>query len=157
MVLYEDGATKRREYYRAGRLRKSECYTPEGTKQSCTPFYKAVEFQGQPNELSAYLKQKLGNVVDGERIRRVSAAITINEIGQVIRVKALVNGNLTDSRQMPDAVNYVQNVIRTMPEWSPDKLNWKPAMYDGVATASTCVLWVYRVYGALQYRVSYQL
>jgi hypothetical protein len=157
MVLYEDGATKRREYYRAGRLSRSECYTLEGTKQACAPFYQPAKFQGESKELSAYLNQKLGKVVDGDRIRRVSAAITINEIGQVITVKALVNGNPAESRQMPEAVNYVQNVIRTMPEWSPDKLNWKPAMNDGVAAASTCFLIVYKLYGQLQYRLSYQL
>ncbi|GAB2538132.1 toxin-antitoxin system YwqK family antitoxin [Spirosoma aerophilum] len=157
MVLYEDGATKRREYYRGGRLSKSECYTPDGTKQVCAPFYQAAAFQGESKELSAYLKQKLNTVIDGERVRRVSAAITINEIGQVVMVKALVNGSLAESRQMPEAVNYVQNVIRTMPEWSTDKLNWKPAMNDGIASSSTCVLWVYKLYGQLQYRLSFQL
>ncbi|GAB3790018.1 hypothetical protein GCM10028818_59500 [Spirosoma horti] len=159
MVLYEDGSVKRREYYRAGTLsrNKSECYTPEGTKQTCAPFYQVAQFQGKPNDLSAYLKQKLSPVLDGERIRRITATLTINEIGQVIGVKAIVNGNPAESVQMPDVVSYAQQVIRNMPEWTPDKLNWKPALNDGVATPSTCVLSVYRIYGSVQYNLFYRM
>lgn len=157
MVFYDDGAAKRREYYKLGRLSKSECYTPDGTKQACTPFYQAAVFQGKPKELAAYLKQKLGTIIDGERIRGIRATLTINEIGQIIRVRANVMGDQSTGGQAPEAVNYVQQVIRSMPEWTPDKLNWKPALNDGVATPSTCVLSIYRLYGALDYRLFYQL
>ncbi|GAB3717741.1 toxin-antitoxin system YwqK family antitoxin [Spirosoma lituiforme] len=157
MVMYEDGSVKRREYYKVGTLRKSECYTADGTKQPCTPFYQVAQFQGKPTDLSAYLKQKLSPVLDGERIRRITATLTINEIGQVIGVKATVNGNPAESVQMPDVVSYTQQVIRNMPEWTPDKLNWKPALNDGVATPSTCVLSVYRIYGSVQYNIFYRM
>jgi len=157
MVLYEDGSIKRREFYRSGTLSKSACYTPDGTKQTCAPFYQLAQFQGKLNDLSAYLKQKLSSVVDGDRIRRITATLTINEIGQVIGVKATVNGNPAESVKMPDVVSYTQQVIRNMPEWTPDKLNWKPALNDGVATPSTCELSVYRVYGSVQYNIFYRM
>ncbi|AUD06364.1 toxin-antitoxin system YwqK family antitoxin [Spirosoma pollinicola] len=157
MVFYEDGTKKRREYYKLGRLSRSECYTPDGTKQACAPFYQPAAFQGQAGELAAYLKQKLGTVIDGERIRGVRATLTINEIGQIISVKATVMGDQSTNRQLPDAGSFVQQVIRTMPEWSPDKLNWKPALSDGVAIRSTCVMSIYRAYGALEYRLFFQL
>lgn len=157
MVMYEDGSVKRREYYKEGNLRRSECYTPDGTKQTCAPFYQVAQFQGKPNDLAAYLKQKLSPVLDGEHIRRITATLTINEIGQVIGVKATVNGSPAESVQRPDVVSYTQQVIRNMPEWTPDKLNWKPALNDGVATPSTCILSVYRVYGSVQYTIFYRM
>ncbi len=157
MVLYEDGTTKRREYYKHGHLSRGECYTQDGVKKACVPFYQAAAFQGKPKELAAYLKQKLETVIDGERIRGIRAMLTINEIGQIITVKANVMGYQSAISQAPEAVNYVQQVIRNMPEWSPDRLNWKPALNDGVATTSTCVMSIFRLYGSLEYRLFYQL
>ena len=157
MVLYEDGSVKRREYYRNGRLAKSYCYTPDGTKQACAPFYQAAQFLGNPNELSTYIKQKLGTVIDGERIRIITAALVINEIGQVTKIGITVNSDPSASAQMLDAVGYIQQVIRNMPEWTPEKFNWKPAMNDGVAISSTCVLTVFRYNGLVRYNLSYRL
>ncbi|GAB4024063.1 toxin-antitoxin system YwqK family antitoxin [Spirosoma koreense] len=157
MVFYEDGAIKRREYYKFGRLSKSKCYTPEGDVQRCEPFYQPTQFAGKSGDLADYLKQKLNTVVDGERIRRITATLTINEIGQVVNVSATVTADPTATHQVPAVSSYMQQVIRNMPEWVPDKFNWKPAINDGVATASTCVLSVFRVYGSIQYHLSYRM
>ncbi|MFD2935046.1 toxin-antitoxin system YwqK family antitoxin [Spirosoma flavum] len=157
MVLYEDGAVKRREYYRNGRLTRSQCYTPDGEKQNCIPFYQAAQFLGKPTDLSTYLKQKFGLLIDDERIRRITATLSINEIGQVTRVGVVVNADPSANTRMPDAVSYAQQVIRNMPEWTPEKFNWKPAMNDGIAIPSTCFLTVFRIYGTMQYRLNYQL
>ncbi|MCX6216435.1 hypothetical protein [Spirosoma sp.] len=157
MVFYEDGSIKRKEYYRNGRMTQSACFTADGTKEACTPFYQSAQFLGKPTELSTYMKQKLGPLVDGERIRRVTATLAINEIGQVTGIGVLLNTNVSENAKMPEAVTYVQQVIRNMPEWTPEKLNWKPAINDGKATASTCVLTVFRVYGSLQYNMFYRL
>ena len=157
IVLYEDGAVKRREYYRSGRRTQSQCYMPDGTSQLCTPFYQAAQFQGKPSELAAYLKQKLDALLDGERVRRITAALSINEIGQVSNVRVLLNADQLANGQMPDVVSYVQQVMRTMPEWVPDQFNWKPALSDGVAVSSTCIVSVFRTYGTFQYNLFYRL
>lgn len=157
MVFYEDGSIKRKEYYRNGRMTQSSCFTMDGVREACEPFYQSAQFLGKPNDLSAYMKQKLGPLVDGERIRRVTATLAINEIGQVTGIGVLLNTNVSENTKMPEAVSYVQQVIRNMPEWTPEKLNWKPAFNDGKATASTCVLTVFRVYGSLQYSIYYRL
>ena len=157
MVFYEDGAIKRREYYKFGRITKSECFTPDGEKQTCEPFYQAAKFLGKQKDLAAYIKQKLGPVVDGERIRKVTAALTINEIGQIVDVNVQVATDPSANQQVAGVGIYVQQVMRNMPEWTPEKLNWKPAVNDGVAIASTCVVLVYRISGTLQYNMFYRL
>ncbi|WP_461093217.1 toxin-antitoxin system YwqK family antitoxin [Spirosoma gilvum] len=157
MAFYEDGSVKRREYYRYGRLSKSQCYTAEGTEQRCDPFYQPAKFLGNPKDLQTYLTQKLESVVDGDRIRRVTATLSINEIGQVIRVSVAVSTSPYAEQQVQAVGSYVQQVIRNMPEWTPDKMNWKPAINDGVATASTCTMSVFRFSGMIRCYVSYQL
>lgn len=157
MAFYEDGAIKRREYYRYGRLSKSQCYTADGTAQRCEPFYQPTKFLGNPRELEMYLTKKLESVVDGERIRRVTATLSINEIGQVVRVMVAVSTSPFAEQQVQAVGSYVQQVIRNMPEWTPDKMNWKPAINDGVATTSTCVLSVFRISGQIRCYVSYPL
>ena len=157
MVFYEDGAIKRREYYKLGRITKSQCFTPDGEKQTCVPFYQAAKFLGKSKDLSAYIKQKFEPVVDGERIRKVTASLTINEIGQLVEVNVQVNTDPSANQQVAAIGAYVQQVMRNMPEWTPEKLNWKPAINDGVAIASTCVVLVYRVAGTLQYNLFYRL
>jgi hypothetical protein len=157
MVFYEDGAIKRREYYKLGRITKSQCFTPEGEKQACEPFYQAARFLGKPKDLSAYVKEKLSALVDGERIRKVTAVLTINEIGQVVDVEVRIDADPATNRQVGPISTYVQQVMRNMPEWTPDKLNWKPAINDGVAIPSTCIVMVYRLYGALQYTMFYRM
>ena len=157
MVFYEDGSIKRREYYKFGRVSKSKCYSPEGDVQRCEPFYQPTKFISKPNELAAYLKQKLESVLDGERIRKITATLTINEIGQVVNVRVAVNAASVATQQVPAIATYMQQIIRNMPEWTPDKLNWRPAINDGAATSSTCILSVFRVLGTLQYNLSYQM
>lgn len=157
MVFYEDGSIKRREYYKFGRITKSQCYDREGEAHRCEPFYQPTKFMGKSSELASYLKQKLETVLDGERIRRITATLTINEIGQVVRVSASINTASTAEPRIPAVASYVQQIIRNMPEWIPDKFNWKPAVNDGVTTSSTCVLSVFRMYGSLQYNLSYRM
>ncbi|CAN5332296.1 hypothetical protein BH09BAC4_BH09BAC4_47970 [soil metagenome] len=157
MVFYEDGAIKRKEFYRNGRVARSQCYTPEGDKQTCEPFYQAARFMGKPNELSDYLKQKLGSVLDGERIRKITATLRINEIGQVVNVDVSVNATTGNDQRVPSVVSYVQQIIRNMPEWTPEKMNWKPALNDGKAISSNCVLTLYRFYGGIQSNMYFKL
>lgn len=157
IVLYEDGAVKRKEYYRNGRITKSQCFTPDGSTQPCEPFYQVAQFQGKPADLSTYLKQKLESVVDGFQIRQVHATLTINEIGQITKVSVVVNTDPSARERVPVVGYYVQQIIRNMPEWIPDQLNWKPAVNDGKPTASTCVLSVFRAYGSMQYNLSYRM
>lgn len=157
IVLYEDGSVKRREFYRFGRLTRSKCYTPEGSEQTCSPFYQSAQFLGKTRDLQAYLKEKLGPVLDGERVRRVAAALTINEIGQITRINVAVTATPAAESQVPIVGNYLQQVIRNMPEWVPDKLNWKPAVNDGVNISSTCVVMLFRYAGRLQCNVSYRM
>lgn len=157
MVFYEDGSMKRKEYFKAGRITKSQCYSPEGDSQRCDPFYQPTKFMGKSSELADYLKQKLNTVLDGDRIRKITATLTINEIGQVVNVSTSVNAVSSANQQIPAVASYVQQIIRNMPEWVPDKFNWKPAVNDGVPTSSTCVLSVFRIYGSLQYDLSYRM
>lgn len=157
IVLYEDGSVKRREFYRFGRLARSKCYTSEGNEQTCEPFYQAAQFQGKSQDLETYLMEKLERFVDGERIRRVAAALTINEIGQITRINVAVVTAPTAEEQVPIVGSYFQQVIRNMPEWVPDKLNWKPAVNDGVNISSTCVLLLFRLAGRLQCNVSFRM
>ncbi|UFH52605.1 toxin-antitoxin system YwqK family antitoxin [Spirosoma sp. KNUC1025] len=157
MVFYEDGSIKRREFYKGGRLTQSKCYDLEGEVQRCEPFYQPTQFTGKPKELATYLNQKLAAVLDGERIWRITATLTINEIGQIVNVKVLVKAAQTAEQQVPGVASYAQQVIRNMPEWTPDKLNWKPAINDGKAISATCILTVYRVYGSLQYNLAYRM
>ncbi|MBD2755102.1 toxin-antitoxin system YwqK family antitoxin [Spirosoma validum] len=157
MVFYEDGSIKRKEYFKAGRITKSQCYSPEGESYRCEPFYQPTKFMGKSSDLAGYLQQKLGTVLDGDRIRKITATLTINEIGQVIHVSTSVNAVPSANQQVPAVASYVQQIIRSMPEWVPDKFNWKPAVNDGVATSSTCVLSVFRLYGSLQYDLSYRM
>ena len=158
MVFYEDGSMKRREYYRSGRItRKSQCFTADGNEQQCEPFYQNAQFQGNHKDLQTYLTQKLGSVLDGDQVRRVTAALTINEIGQVIRINVAVLTSPYAEGRVPIVGNYVQQIIRNMPEWTPDQLNWKPAVNDGVSISSTCILSVFRFYGEIQYSLSYRM
>ncbi|WP_240543740.1 toxin-antitoxin system YwqK family antitoxin [Spirosoma foliorum] len=157
MAFYEDGTIKRKEFYKSGRLTKSKCYTLDGVEQQCEPFYQPAKFLGKPKDLQNYLGQKLATVLDGERVRRVNASLTINEIGQVIRVSVSVYTAPYYESQVPAVGNYVQQVIRNMPEWTPEKLNWKPAINDGEATSSTCVLSIYRTTSGVQCYMSYRL
>ncbi|GAB3956511.1 hypothetical protein GCM10028805_46590 [Spirosoma harenae] len=157
MVLYEDGSIKRREFYKRGRLKKSQCYTTDGSAQKCELFYQTAQFLGDPKALETYLTQKLGSVLDGERVRKVAATLIINEIGQVVRVNVAVNTSTLAQQQVQAVGSYVQQVIRNMPEWTPEKLNWKPAVNDGVSTTSSCVLSVFRYYGAIKYNLTYQM
>ncbi|MBN8820616.1 MULTISPECIES: hypothetical protein [unclassified Spirosoma] len=157
MAFYEDGSVKRRDYYRYGRLSKSKCYTADGTEQRCEPFYQSAKFLGDPKELQAYLTKNLEKIVDGDRIRRVTATLSINEIGQVVRVGVAVSTSPYAEQQVQAVGSYVQQVIRNMPEWTPDKMNWKPAINDGVATASTCTMSVFRLSGVIRCYISYQL
>jgi hypothetical protein len=159
MVFYEDGAIKRKEYYRSGNLAKakSKCYSQDGNLEQCEPFYQAAKFLGKSSDLTTYLKQKLESVIDGVEVRQVNAIMTINEIGQIIRVNVVVNRDMSASQRFPAVVTYMQQAIRNMPEWTPDKLNWKPAINDGKPTPSTCILSVYRTYGSLQYNLTYRM
>ncbi|GAB3990276.1 hypothetical protein GCM10028807_17090 [Spirosoma daeguense] len=157
MVFYEDGAIKRREFYRHGRLAKSKCFATDGHEQKCEPFYQAAKFLGKTKDLQTYLKQKLEPVLDGEQVRNVMATLLINEIGQIIRVYVDVRATSAAQGQVETVRNYVQQVIRNMPEWTPEKLNWKAAINDGKAISSTCVLSIYRINGAIQYQLNYQM
>ncbi|WP_420148233.1 toxin-antitoxin system YwqK family antitoxin [Spirosoma sp.] len=157
MVFYEDGSIKRREFYKYGRITQSKCYDLEGEVHKCEPFYQPTKFISKRDDLATYLKQKLSSVLDGEQIRRITATLRINEIGQVVNVSVSVNAASTAHYQVAGVSSYVQQVIRNMPEWTPDKLNWKPAINDGAATSSTCVLSVFRVYGSIQYDLSYRM
>lgn len=157
IVLYEDGSIKRREFYRFGRLTRSKCYTPEGNEQTCEPFYQLAQFQGEVRDLQTYFKEKLEPVLDGERVRRVAAALTINEIGQITRINVSVATAPSAEEQVPVVGSYFQQVIRNMPEWVPDKLNWKPAVNDGVNISSTCIVMLFRYAGRLQCNVSFRM
>ncbi|MVM37172.1 hypothetical protein GO730_05145 [Spirosoma sp. HMF3257] len=157
MAFYEDGTIKRKEFYKNGRLTKSQCFTLDGTEQRCEPFYQAAKFLGKTQDLQAYLKQKMESILDGERVRRVNAALTINEIGQVVRVSVSVYTAPYAEQQVPVVGSYVQQILRNMPEWTPDKFNWKPAINDGKAISSTCVMTIFRTYGGIQFYLSYRM
>ncbi|MBD2703175.1 hypothetical protein IC229_21190 [Spirosoma sp. BT702] len=157
MVFYEDGSIKRREFYRSGRLTKSQCFTTEGVQQKCEPYYQAAKFLGKPQDLQTYLKKQLGTVLDGDRVRNLTATLTINEIGQIIRVNVDVRAFSLAPQQVTAIQAYMQQTIRNMPEWTPEKLNWQPAVNDGRPIASTCVLSVFRFQGDMQFRLSYQM
>ncbi|GAB3697588.1 hypothetical protein GCM10027592_21870 [Spirosoma flavus] len=157
MVFYEDGSIKRREFYKGGRLTKSQCFTSDGVQQKCEPYYKAAKFLGKTQDLQSYLKKQLSTVLDGERVRNLTATLTINEIGQIIRVNVDVRSFSLAPQQITAIQAYMQQTIRNMPEWTPEKLNWQPAVNDGRPIASTCVLSVFRFQGDMQFRLSYQM
>lgn len=157
LVFYEDGSIKRREYYKAGHVRQSQCYGPEGGKQTCEPFYQSPEFLGKSADLSQYLKQQVGPVIDGERVRSVTATLTINEIGQVVSIDASANANSFAGNQVYVATSRMRQAIQNMPEWTPNRLNWKPARNDGTAMPSTCIIRVYRYQGVLGYTMGFRL
>ena len=156
-LFYENGAIKRREYYKAGRVKQSQCYTPTGEEQPCKPFYQTAQFAGDEKLLTNYLKRKLDSLVDGERIWTIRATLTINEIGQVINVRTAVMTDVATKPKIPVVNSYVRGIIQNMPEWTADNLNWKPALSDGVATSSTCNVSVFRVNGSLRCELSYGL
>ncbi|GAB3550407.1 hypothetical protein GCM10027577_29500 [Spirosoma fluminis] len=157
MVFYTDGAIKRRDYYRHGHLKKSQCYTPDGSVRACEPFYQPAQFTGSANDLSTYLKQKFEAVVDGFRVRTITATLTINEIGQIIDVKSVVNAGLGVEPQPATISGYVQRTMRNLPEWTPNQLNWKPALNDGRPIPSVCTLLIYRYRGSIRYTLTYRL
>ena len=155
MVFYPDGAIKRRDYYKLGYLKRSQCFTPDGVEQTCTPFYRPAQFAGEPSDLSDYLKGKLNPVLDGVHILSIRAALSINEIGQIVDIATTVVTAPDAKQQVPSIAAYVKQIIRDMPPLTPDKLNWKPAESDGVATTSTCFIAVFRVYGSLRVNLSF--
>lgn len=157
MVFYEDGAIKRRAYYKLGYLKRSQCFTPEGVGQMCDPFYQPAQFTGQPGDLLDYLNEKLGSVLDGVRVLTIKATLSINEIGQVVAVSTNVITTPEAKSKIPAMASYAKQIIQNIPQSTPDALNWRPAKNDGIATTSTCVLSVYRHYGALRYDLYFGL
>ena len=157
IVFYDDGSIKRREFYKLGYLKRSQCFTPEGAEQKCAPFYQPAQFAGQPGDLSDYLKEKLEPVLDGVRILTIKATLSINEIGQVVDVSTTVITAPEAKPQIPAIASYVKQTILNLPQSTPDALNWKPATNDGIATTSTCVLSVFRHYSVLRYNLSFRL
>jgi hypothetical protein len=157
MTFYNDGAIKRRDYYKNGRLKKSQCYSPEGLPKACEAFFQPAQFAGKADNLSSYLKQQFESLIDGQRVRNIGATLTINEIGQIVDVKSIVNMGLPVDQQTPTVTGYVQQAMRNMPEWTPNQLNWKPALTDGRPISSTCVLIIYRHGRDLRYNLTYRL
>jgi len=157
MVFYEDGLVKRREYYRQGRVRQSACYGPDGSKQTCEPFYQVPKFLGKVADLNCYLEQQVGSLVDGERIRTITALLSINEIGQVVRVEATVSADSSAGTLRTNAVVRMKLAIQNMPEWEPNRLNWKPALSDGRGVPSVCALRVYRYRGQFGSRMNFEM
>ncbi|WP_266365186.1 toxin-antitoxin system YwqK family antitoxin [Tellurirhabdus rosea] len=116
-VFYESGALKRREFYRLGRVRKSTCFTEDGEKKTCEPFYQDASFPGGKNEMVAYLRSRLNDSTrTATQPQYFYAQLTINEIGQVVRVQP--------ARLTPSLPSRIYQALRDMP-------NWKPASVDG--------------------------
>ena len=157
MVFYDDGAIKRRELYRQGRLARSECYDPDGGKIACEPFQQPAQFLGKVSELERYISNQVGSVVDGERVRRVTALLAINEIGQVVQVETSADASELAGSQRTTAIARMRQAIQNMPEWTPNRLNWKPAITDGKATPSVCVIRIYRYQGRLDMTMNFRL
>lgn len=157
MAFYEDGAVKRKEYFKNGRITESRCFTPEGAPQKCEAFYQSSQFLGKPKDLQRYMRQKLDSLLDGDNVWEIMASLTINEIGQVVGVNVKVNARQSVDMQVPAIRSYVQQVVRNMPEWVPDKLNWKPALNDGKAVPSTWILSCYRNHGYLECLMWYKM
>jgi hypothetical protein len=55
LLFYRDGSFKRRELYRAGHLKRSNCYTPQGERCPCSPLYQPPQWNGNPENLRDYL------------------------------------------------------------------------------------------------------
>ncbi|GAB3511959.1 hypothetical protein GCM10027341_52120 [Spirosoma knui] len=157
MVFYTDGTIKRRDYYRHGHLKKSQCYTPDGSVKACELFYQPAQFIGNTSDLSNYLKQKFEAIVDSQRVRTITATLTINEIGQIINVTSVVNAGLGVEPKPATVSGYVQQTMRNMPEWTPNQLNWKPALNDGTPIPSICMVLIYRYRGSIRYNLTYRL
>ncbi len=147
-VYYADGAIKRRELYRNGKLKKSMCYDTEGNEQGCDAFYQPARFVGSTTELKAYLGKSLQPVLEGYPASFVTMRLVINEIGQVIDVK------LDAGRSNPRLAGIIRKLIQDMPRGPANEPNWKPATMDGVPMPATLVMYAQR--GRDYWRVSFQ-
>lgn len=127
-IYYPDGSIKRRELYKERIVKESRCFTPDGKQQPCTPLYQPSQFTGKPKDLRTYLEKNLGPIVDKQQVKDIIILLTINEIGQVINTEVKSWSNPDD----PVLAAEVRQVIKNIPQWNPDSLNWKPAMMDGV-------------------------
>lgn len=147
-VYYADGAIKRRELYRNGKLKKSMCYDTVGNEQVCEPFHQRARFVGNTSELQAYLGKNLQPVLEGHPALFVTMRLVINEIGQVIDVKLDAGrGNLR-------MAGIIRKLIQDMPRGQNNEPNWKPATMDGVPIPATLVLYAQR--DRASWRVSFQ-
>ena len=152
----EEGILKRRDYYRKGRLVHSRCYTPAGAVQPCQAFYQQAKFVGQWSEVEAYMGQKLDSLVDGERVWRIRARLKINALGQLAAISVGVDGLTSMAPQLPQLRDYVGQLIWGLAGRAGGGLSWQPAVLDGRANGSICILMLFRSNGVVECRLSYE-
>ncbi len=145
LVYYADGTLKRRERYKYGSLLESQCYTPQGDKQTCDLLYRTPQFVGKTNQLKRYLIKRLQAITEREQVRDITISLTINDLGQVARTDVQSYPNPTN----PVVVTTVLDVIRSMPQWTPNHFNWQPATMDGVPLEEQWVIYIVRKQGFL--------
>lgn len=145
LVYYADGSIKRRELYKYGSLLTSQCYTPQGDKQTCDLLYRKSQFVGKSNQLKRYLAKRLELVAKEEQVRDITIYLTINELGQVTKTNVVSYSNPANSA----LTSAVLDAIRAMPQWKPNQFNWLPATMDGVAIEDQWVIYIARKQGFL--------
>ena len=127
LVYYPDGAIKRRELYKRGRLKNSLCYTEDGAEKRCDPFRKIPQFTGNRAQLKTYLEKKIKPLLDETNTRSIDIALTISELGQISQVD-VTNGPVPSAA----VTRTIRQIMLELPQWSENKLNWKPAIQDGI-------------------------
>ncbi|WP_345240089.1 hypothetical protein [Nibrella saemangeumensis] len=123
-TYYEDGSLKRREQYRNGKLRTSQCFSQDGQAQPCKPLLTNVEFAGGQAGFVAFLRDRLDhrriNLVDAPAF--VTLRATVHKDGTLSGLGTLYNVTL---RPEPEQVLNQQfvNAMATMPPWKPAELD----------------------------------
>ncbi|WP_461152080.1 hypothetical protein [Spirosoma pulveris] len=129
LLFYPDGLVKRRELYKLGRLKKSDCYTPKGERYPCSPLYQPSQWNGDPKNLQVYLVDNLQPFMEKEQLGDLHLIFWISDLGQVSKVSVTSNSGPTD----PTVYTPIQTIVESMPNWVLNQFNWKPALMDSVA------------------------
>ena len=144
LVHYDDGAIKRRDLYKKGYLKESQCYTQQGEPITCSPLFQPPQL-ASADKLKHYLVQHLDSLMSSEQLINLRLILTINEIGQVTNTLVESATNTIDAR----VGAAVQAVIQHMPQLLPNQPNWKPAVMDEVAITDKQIIYLDRRKGFL--------
>ncbi|GAA4402664.1 hypothetical protein GCM10023187_17970 [Nibrella viscosa] len=123
-AYHEDGSPKRREQYRNGELRTSQCFSPDGQARPCQPLLTTVDFPGGQKPFVEFLRDRLDrrkiNLVDAPAFITVEA--TVHKDGTLSGPRTLPAVKL---RPLPEQIinQQVAEAMANMPPWRPAALD----------------------------------